>query len=184
MEKQESRRTQMTRRLIRSALVELMEEKTLERITIKELCERADVNRTTFYLHYSDQRSVLNDIKETVCKKTVAMITESDFTDPTAFVEQFLCYIRDNDRVFRILLMNDEGDSFRFALMDAAARELVQYIPVTADPQADAFGRSLDKPGDVRHHEAVRSVKIDNAEVRIQRRKVIIRNLRLGRADS
>ena len=29
---------------------------------------------------------------------------------------------------------------FRFALMDAAARELVQYIPVTADPQADAFG--------------------------------------------
>ena len=140
MEKQESRRTQMTKRMIRSALVELMEEKTLERITIKELCERADVNRTTFYLHYSDQRSVLNDIKETVCKKTVAMITESDFTDPTAFVEQFLCYIRDNDRVFRILLMNDEGDSFRFALMDAAARELVQYIPVTADPQADAFG--------------------------------------------
>ena len=54
MGKPESRRTQMTRRLIRTALIELMGEKTFERITIKELCERADVNRTTFYLHYSD----------------------------------------------------------------------------------------------------------------------------------
>lgn len=36
--------------------------------------------------------------------------------------------------------MNDEGDSFRFALMDASARELIRYLPVTADPQADAFG--------------------------------------------
>ena len=140
MEKTESRRTQMTRHLIRTALIELMGEKTFERITIKELCERADVNRTTFYLHYTDQRSVLNDVKETVCKKTVAMITETDFADPTAFVEQFLCYIRENDRVFRILFMNDESDSFRFALMDATARELLQYLPVTADPQADAFG--------------------------------------------
>lgn len=140
MEKPESRRTKMTKRLIRSALVELMDEKTLERITIKELCERADVNRTTFYLHYSDQRSVLNDIKETVCKKTVAMITASNFSDPTAFVEQFLCYIRENDRVFRILFMNDEGDSFRFALMDSAARELLHYLPASSDPQSDAFG--------------------------------------------
>ena len=81
MEKPESRRTQMTKRLIRTALVELMEEKTLERITIKELCERADVNRTTFYLHYSDQRSVLNDLKEEVCRQTIAMIGEEDKTE-------------------------------------------------------------------------------------------------------
>ncbi len=140
MEKPESRRTQMTKRLIRTALVELMEEKTLERITIKELCERADVNRTTFYLHYSDQRSVLNDLKEEVCRQTIAMIGESDFSDPTAFVERFLGYIRANDRQFRILFLNDEGDRFRFALMDAVARELMPYIRGTADPQADAFG--------------------------------------------
>lgn len=140
MGKTESRRTQMTRRLIRTALVELMGEKNFERITIKELCERADVNRTTFYLHYSDQRSVLNDIKDTVCRKTIAMIADSDFSVPTVFIEQFLCYIRENDRVFRILFLHDEGDSFRFSLMDAVARELVTAIPATGDPQSDAFG--------------------------------------------
>ena len=140
MEKPESRRIQMTKALIRTALVELMGEKNFERITIKELCERADVNRTTFYLHYADQRSVLNDVKEEVCRKTVAMIAASDFSDPTDFVEQFLKYIKENDRQFRILFMNDEGDSFRFALMDAVAKELLPMLPTSADPQRDAFG--------------------------------------------
>ena len=51
-----------------------MQEKPFERITIKELCERADVNRTTFYLHYADQRSVLNDIKEDTKQKTLAIM--------------------------------------------------------------------------------------------------------------
>ena len=139
MEKTESRRIQMTKALIRSALVELMGEKTFERITIKELCERADVNRTTFYLHYADQRSVFNDVKETVCRQTVAMIGEADLSDPTDFVEQFLRYIKENDRQFRILFMNDEGDSFRFALMDAVARELLPMLPATDDPQKDGF---------------------------------------------
>ena len=139
MEKTESRRIQMTKALIRTALVELMGEKNFERITIKELCERADVNRTTFYLHYSDQRSVFNDVKDTVCRQTVAMIGEADLSDPTGFVERFLNYIKDNDRQFRILFMHDEGDSFRFSLMDAVAGELMQYLPVTDNPQNDGF---------------------------------------------
>lgn len=139
MEKTESRRIRMTKALIRTALMELMDEKNFERITIKELCERADVNRTTFYLHYADQRSVLSDVKESVCAKTAAMIRETNFSDPTEFVEQFLKYIKENDRQFRILLMNDEGDSFRFALMDVTARELMQYLPSAGDPQKDRF---------------------------------------------
>ncbi len=139
MEKMESRRIKMTKALIRTALVELMGEKNFERITIKELCERADVNRTTFYLHYADQRSVFNDVKDTVCRQTVDMIARTDFSDPTAFVEQFLKYIKENDQQFRILFMHDEGDSFRFALMDAVARELLPMLPSTDSPQKDGF---------------------------------------------
>lgn len=140
MEKTESRRTQMTKSMIRAALVELLDEKPFERITIKELCERADVNRTTFYLHYSDQRSVMNDVKNEVCRKTISLIRDSDFTDPMTFTEQFLTYIRGNDRQFRMLLMHDEGDSFRFFLMDSCARELIAHLPHTDDPAADAMG--------------------------------------------
>ncbi|BAS27295.1 TetR/AcrR family transcriptional regulator [Limnochorda pilosa] len=48
------RRKSRTRRLLRQALVELIDEEGLDRITVSSLCERADINRGTFYLHYRD----------------------------------------------------------------------------------------------------------------------------------
>ena len=63
MEQKESRRVTMTKLLLKTALIELMQEKPFPQITIKELCERADLNRTTFYLHYADQTAVLREIE-------------------------------------------------------------------------------------------------------------------------
>ena len=45
----ENRRIQMTKKLLKESVFELMEQKPLNKITIKEICENADVNRTTFY---------------------------------------------------------------------------------------------------------------------------------------
>ncbi len=121
-----------------------MQEKPFERITIKELCERADVNRTTFYLHYADQRSVLNDIKEDTKQKTLAIMQGVKLSqDMEAYVVRFLNYVHENDKLFRILLMNDEGDRFRYMLIDAVAKELSPHFPRTGDPQRDAFGAAF-----------------------------------------
>ena len=50
MNKQESRYA-YTASLMDEALLLLLEEKEFDRITVKELCQKAGVNRTTFYLH-------------------------------------------------------------------------------------------------------------------------------------
>ena len=47
----ESRRTRYTRRAMQDALIELLRNQPLGSITVKALCERADVNRSTFYAH-------------------------------------------------------------------------------------------------------------------------------------
>lgn len=47
-------RTRVTRMLIREAFTSLLEQKPIESISIKELCERAGINRGTFYTHYAD----------------------------------------------------------------------------------------------------------------------------------
>ena len=57
-----NRRTQMTRQLFRDSLIELLQSKTFQKITVKEICEHADLNRTTFYLHYTDQEQLLDEI--------------------------------------------------------------------------------------------------------------------------
>ena len=55
------RKTRYTRMVLQDSLIELMKEKPISKITIKELCEKADINRTTFYAHYTDQYDLLRN---------------------------------------------------------------------------------------------------------------------------
>ena len=53
-QKQENQRTRLTKRLLREGLLELLRDKPVEHITVKELCEMAELNRSTFYAYYND----------------------------------------------------------------------------------------------------------------------------------
>ena len=55
----QDRRVRRTRRALREAMLDLMEEKGYDQVTIEELTERADIGRTTFYLHYSAKQDLL-----------------------------------------------------------------------------------------------------------------------------
>jgi len=57
------RRVQYTKMVLKLSLVRLMADKPIGRVTIKEICERADVNRGTFYTHYADQYELLDEIE-------------------------------------------------------------------------------------------------------------------------
>jgi len=50
--------------VIKESLINLLEEKDISQITIKEICENADVNRSTFYAHYTDQYDLLRKIED------------------------------------------------------------------------------------------------------------------------
>ncbi|WP_054637466.1 TetR/AcrR family transcriptional regulator [Thalassobacillus sp. C254] len=58
------RRVARTRTLIRNTFAELIVEKGLDRVTIKDLTERADINRGTFYLHFQDKYDLLEQSEE------------------------------------------------------------------------------------------------------------------------
>ena len=57
-----------TKNLIYSTLIELMKEKSFEEIKVSDICEKALINRSTFYAHYEDKYELLveflNDLKE------------------------------------------------------------------------------------------------------------------------
>jgi AcrR family transcriptional regulator len=54
MEGKVDHRTKITKMLIKKAFTDLLMEKPIQKISIKELCEKAGINRGTFYLHYTD----------------------------------------------------------------------------------------------------------------------------------
>ena len=53
--KNQSRSVMRTQNLLKTGLIELMQEKPVQQITVKELVEHVDLNRGTFYLHYKDK---------------------------------------------------------------------------------------------------------------------------------
>lgn len=63
MEEKADRRQRKTREAIKTALISLLAEKDLSKISAKDIAERADINRSTFYLHYTDAYSVMDSIQ-------------------------------------------------------------------------------------------------------------------------
>ncbi|MCI5869967.1 MAG: TetR/AcrR family transcriptional regulator [Dorea sp.] len=66
-------RVEKTEKGIKNAFIELRSRKPLEKITIKELCESAQINKSTFYSHYKD----IYDLSDHLEEEVVASITNS-----------------------------------------------------------------------------------------------------------
>ena len=74
--KKPDRRTHRSRRLLREALLSLILEKGYDAVTIEEITERADLGRTTFYLHYRDKEELLLESIDTMVNDLVAYIAQ------------------------------------------------------------------------------------------------------------
>lgn len=64
-QKKEDKRTQYSKTVIRKALFELMKTKSINKITVKEICELAQINRSTFYAYYTD----IYDLNQKIIKE-------------------------------------------------------------------------------------------------------------------
>lgn len=71
---EQDRRTRRTKKLLTTAFVDLLSHKKLNEITIKELCEKADINRGTFYLHYQDIYDLKQQIEADICEELTNLI--------------------------------------------------------------------------------------------------------------
>lgn len=65
-----SQRVMLTKRLICEALLKMLKTHNINKISIRELCQVAGINHTTFYNHYGSQYDVLNEIAETYIQST------------------------------------------------------------------------------------------------------------------
>lgn len=100
MKKREDRRILMTKRMLKSALTEMLKEMDIYNVSIRELCERADVNRTTFYKHYRNQFDLLDEMENDLLhsiEKTIENVAESNgvfFVKLLVFLEENLEFVR------------------------------------------------------------------------------------------
>ncbi len=127
-EDSENRRARMTKSLIKEALLDLLEQTELSGITVTALCTAADVNRSTFYTYYSTPSDLLRDIEQDVLNRIPAPPyprnrngEESILLMTTAFFD----YVRENERVFRILFSKSENAEFSSQMVDLLCSQLI-----------------------------------------------------------
>ena len=109
------RRVRKTKAQLRAGLARLMQKKSIKEITVKELVEEVDINRSTFYLHYTDIYQMLESIEAELMDE-VSHLVEDYPLDPLnnkessyPFIEQIFT-ILDNNKDICIALLGSNGD--------------------------------------------------------------------------
>lgn len=77
----EDRRVRKTKKAIQDAFCEMIKEKNLNEIPIKELCAKADINKSTFYLHYHDIYDLADKMQEILIQDVCAIIDEYPYSE-------------------------------------------------------------------------------------------------------
>ena len=67
-----------TKKAFEMSLVELSKEIPFNKITVKQLCERADLSRNAFYFHYSDINALIEDIENSIIQEIEALLENLD----------------------------------------------------------------------------------------------------------
>ena len=87
------RRVKYTKMVLKKSLLELMGNRPIAKVTIKEICDLADVNRGTFYKHYGDQYDLLNEIQNDLDSEIKATL-EKRLTNSSSSADIILETIR------------------------------------------------------------------------------------------
>ena len=105
-------RTRFTKKVIVEAFLSLLREKTLSKITVKEVCEIADINRSTFYKYYLDCFDLVEQLEQEALRETGEMIQAMRAQKPETVLTQMLEQVQKHAELFRLL--EGQGNSDRF----------------------------------------------------------------------
>ena len=117
----DNRRVKMTKRMMKEALIDLMDQKPLEKITVTDICKSADVNRSTFYAYYEDISALMLEIENEVLEHvTIYADNFNDYSDKRMLevFEEFFNYVKDNAKVFRVLVIRHDNSNFNRRMLD------------------------------------------------------------------
>lgn len=96
----------MTKSLLQQALVELLEKEYLSSITVTALCAKADVNRSTFYSHYTNLDAVLDDMEAEFLSHVSYITGIRDRRQHWRQMYEYMRYIQRHKSTFLVLLQN------------------------------------------------------------------------------
>ncbi|GHO81322.1 TetR family transcriptional regulator [Ktedonobacter sp. SOSP1-85] len=118
-------RVRRTQKLLREALIELIEERGFEALTIGELTERAMVSRAAFYRNYQDKYDLVEQIFEEAMSTLLKAVGDLGREHPSEIWVTFFEHIAEYERLYRALL-GRKGSPWFVRKMRASLADLIK----------------------------------------------------------
>ena len=109
-------RVRYTQHALKQALLTLLKEKSVNKITVKEVCELAELNRATFYSHYSDCFALLEAIENELLEAFAQSLTLIKSFDVAGLIE-----------ACRVLIFQNPGSTVIHRMIDYARPQSIAY---------------------------------------------------------
>lgn len=122
--------SEKTRNLIRNTFSELlMEEKSINKVTVSKLVERADINRGTFYNHYDNIFSIAKEFEDEVLEILIDSSKEfNNVNDIFNFCDDVVIYLKENEEMYKMILSSKDPLAFLEKLNNMLQENLFEYL--------------------------------------------------------
>lgn len=107
------KRVRKTKKALQSALIQLLGEKELRQITVKDLTNTADVHRATFYTHYTDAYDLYHKMESAFLSGLAERMTNDPTHTYNTVYMSLVEYIKDNIDLSKMFLCSSENAQFR-----------------------------------------------------------------------
>ena len=132
------RREIKTRQAIRNAFLALRARKPLERITVKELAEQAQISKATFYLHYHDIYDLSQTLQEDVIQQILHSVTRADLfvQDPAAFTRELFGAFLAHQSLIDILFSGTQASVLPRRIEQGVREHIFAIVPAYREDAA------------------------------------------------
>ena len=139
-------RVRVTKMLIRKEFTQLLKEKPVQSITVRELCERTGINRSTFYNHYQDVYDLLEQIENEMLgelnEHLKSISPENDLMSMSLF-EGIFRFLTGNSDICVIMLGENGDKRFLFRMLEMgkenSVKNYLQSFPRASREQIEDF---------------------------------------------
>lgn len=121
------RRVRKTRKQLRDTLVSLVLARGWDAVSVKDVCDGADIGRSTFYVHFVDKEDLLFSAFEDLHGLLVQHLREPPV--PFEFAEALVGHARENVRLYRALLGRKSGQVMQRRFRETVARLIAGELP-------------------------------------------------------
>lgn len=111
MARKENQRITLTKRLLQEGLLRLLEVKSLDKISVTELCREAGINRATFYNHYDSPQGLLSEMESQIAQDLASMMHAPKLKEEMILQLETVCtYLKEHSKKVRILIQCHADD--------------------------------------------------------------------------